>query len=161
MRKTENTAREISIPIYMNAPSDRPYVVLTHFTVEQDRSMLFFKRLLGGGKPDITKMLNSQLTKYNGDAIINLQIFGDTDVGDFLLPMAVGAAGSLIFSPVLFFIFEPLFFDLKSYTAEGDIIRFLELAKPKQQLPQFNPLTGLPEQQKIEFDPETGLPKKK
>ncbi|MFA5835011.1 MAG: hypothetical protein WDA22_16155 [Bacteroidota bacterium] len=151
-----------SVPVMMNAKNVSSYKLVTHFSLHQDVQFLFLPRLFGGAKPDINAMIENQLRLTPGDAIINVRIHGDTEVGDFLLPIVIGTAGAFVFPPMSIFIYEPFFYDLKSYTVEGDIIRYDILqqfqAKP---LLKIDPMTGLPvEEQKKEFDPETGLPKK-
>ncbi len=157
------SAKEIDVPVSMTSQVGRPYTVIKHFTVEQDRSSLFIKRLWGGGLPDITAMLSKELKKTPGDAIINLSIQGNTHASDAALPVVIGIGGVFIFSPLILFIFEPLFADLKSFTAEGDIVIFTDgyQNKNKSSL-TIDPMTGLPTKEdiKTEFDPDTGLPKK-
>jgi len=151
------------VPVMMNANTSTPYTVVTHFTFHQDLSAVFLHRLIGSGKPDVQAMLEKQLRATPGDAIINLQIHGETEVGDFLLPIVIGIAGAFIFPPFSFFIYEPFLFDLKTYTVEGDIIVYTAVSsKPMPLQQKIDPMTGLPveQQKKIEFDPDTGLPKK-
>ncbi len=157
------TAQGIDVPVSMTSHAGRAYTVLRHFTIEQDRSSLFIKRLWGGGLPDITSMLAKELKKTPGDAIINLSIEGNIHATDAALPVIIGIGGVFIFPPLILFIFEPLFTDLKSFTAEGDIIVFTEDNQNRKKSPPIiDPMTGLPikEDIKIEFDPDTGLPKK-
>jgi hypothetical protein len=157
-------ALNAGVPVMMNAKQiDAPYNAV-HFWARQDEQFVFLHRLYGGAKPDINAILQKQLRQTPGDAVINLRIHGTTDIGDVVIPILIGIGGIFIFPPLSLFLYEPLLFDLKSYTVEGDIITY----KNKQVLPQpvppqkIDPLTGLPveEKKKTEFDPETGLPKK-
>lgn len=156
-------ALNISVPVMMNAKNAPPPRTVTHFTLRQNVSFLFLHRLIGAGKPDVSAMLENQLRLTPGDAIVNLRIHGDTDVGDFLLPIGVGFAGGIIFPPFYFFLYQPLLFDLKSYTIEGDVVTYGIPPTPVPAVvPKIDPFTGLPliENKTVEFDPETGLPKK-
>lgn len=156
-------ALNADVPVIMNSKNLPRHTVVTHFSLRQESSFLFADRLFGGGKPDLTRMVQQQLTLTPGDAMVNVRIHGDTNVGDFLLPIIFGAAGGFVFPPLVLFVYEPLFYDLKTYTIEGDIIRYS--VEPKSQsgkILYFDPMTGLPieEKKKTEYDPETGLPKK-
>lgn len=156
-------ANDFPLPVMMNAPRERTYTVVTHFSVEQDKSLFFVKRIFGGAHPDITKMLQKQLQKTPGDAIINFRIKGETKEIDLALPIIFGAAGAFAYPPLILISLEPLFADLKSYTVEGDIIRFTD--RPRRTPPPvlFDPDTGLPmntQKPPIEYDPDTGLPRK-
>lgn len=156
------TVRQTDIPVSMTPQAGRPYTIIRHFTIEQDHSALFIKRLWGGGLPDMTSMLAKELKKTPGDAIVNLSIQGTIQPADAALPVVVGIGGIFIFPPLALFIFEPLLTDLKSYTAEGDIVRFTDAGQQKNPPIVIDPMTGLPmkENVKKEFDPETGLEKK-
>lgn len=154
--------RAVDVPVMVNAPREREYSTVTHFSVEQEKSMFFLRRMFGGGHPDVTSMLQKQLQKNPGDAIINLRIKGDTKEIDIAVPIVIGIAGTFAFAPLFIIALEPLFADLKSYTLEGDIIRWKPEKKPAPQPVLIDPDTGLPVEKKksvIEFDPETGLPK--
>lgn len=124
--------------------------------------MLFLKRLHGGAHPDINGMLEKQLKKTPGDAIINLKIAGETREMDVVSPMIFGIAGSFAFAPFIILAFEPLFTDLKTYSIEGDVIRYIGRTGKRNDPLKINPETGLPADNAapIEFDPDTGLPKK-
>jgi hypothetical protein len=152
------SVKNTAVPVLLNAPSEKEYVVVEHFSVLQDRSMLFLKRLHGGGHPDIQGMLDKQLKKTPGDAIINLTITGETREMDVVGPLIFGIAGAFVFTPLVIIAFEPMYADLKSYSIEGDVIRY---TKKENRIP-IDPETGMPVQTPApgEFDPETGLPKK-
>ena len=152
------SVKNSAVPVLLNTPAEKEYVIVEHFSVLQDRSMLFLKRLHGGGHPDIQGMLDKQLKKTPGDAIINLSITGETREMDVVGPLIFGIAGAFMFSPLIIIAFEPIFADLKTYSIEGDVIRYTGQANRIQ----IDPETGLPIHTSApgEFDPETGLPKK-
>lgn len=158
----EFSAKNSIVPVLLNAPAENEYIVVEHFSVLQDRSMLFLKRLHGGGHPDVNAMLASQLKKTPGDAIINLTIKGETRETDVIAPVVLGIAGSFVFTPFIILAFEPLFADLKSYSLEGDVIRYIGKDGRIHDSLRIDPDSGLPVKRTapIEFDPETGLPKK-
>jgi hypothetical protein len=156
------SVKNAPVPILLNAPGEKNYIVVEHFSMVQDRSMLFLKRLHGGGHPDIPAMLEKQLKKTPGDAIINLKIAGETREMDVVAPVIFGIAGSFVFPPFFILALEPLFTDLKTYSIEGDVIRYTGSTDGKKDPIRIDPETGLPANATapIEFDPETGLPKK-
>lgn len=158
------TAQQIEVPVSMTSQLGRPYITVRHFSVTQDRSALFIKRLWGGGLPDIHGMIERELKKTPGDAVVNLSIQGAIQPGDVALPVVIGIAGVFVFPPMIFFLFEPLLADFKSFSVEGDIVNFTDVQQTKKIiLPSIDPTTGLPihkEEKKIEYDPVTGLPKK-
>lgn len=161
-------ASMVRVPVMMNVQDIPPPRSVTHFEKEQKVPFLFLHRLFGGAKPDLSAMLQEQLQATPGDAIVNLRIHGDTNIGDLLLPVAVGTVGLFVFPPMVLFVYEPLFFDLKTYTVEGDVVTFKDaplLPVPAPAVaPAIDPMTGLPvapgEKKKVDFDPETGLPKR-
>lgn len=154
--------KHADVPVLLNTPADTAYIVVEHFSLVQDRSMLFLKRLHGGGHPNIQALLEKQLKKTPGDAIINLKIAGETREMDVVAPVIFGIAGSLIITPFIILAFEPLFADLKTYSIEGDVIRYIGKTERKTDPVRIDPETGLPAilAAPTEFDPETGLPKK-
>ncbi len=152
------SVKNTAVPVLLNTPAEKEYVVVEHFSVLQDRSLLFLKRLHGGGHPDFQGMLDKQLKKTPGDAIINLSITGETRELDVIAPLIFGIAGAFVYTPLVIIAFEPIFTDLKTYSIEGDVIRYTG----RTNLRPIDPETGLPVQTSAPntFDPETGLPKK-
>jgi hypothetical protein len=159
-------ALNVGVPVLMNGKDIPPPAVVTHFSIRQEEEFVFLHRLYGGGKPDVNEMIQRQLLKTPGDAVINVRIIGDTHLKDVAVPVLIGIAGLYIYPPLSLFLYEPLFFDLKSYRVEGDIVTYAKSAAPAVVPPsvpsvKIDPMTGLPveEKKKPEFDPETGLPK--
>jgi hypothetical protein len=92
----------------------------------------------------------------------------------------MGVVGGVVFPPLFSIAMFPLYEDLKTYTVEGDIVKYVgeqlppvgekllpavEKAAPVvEKLPpaprqRIDPETGLPvEKPKTRFDPTTGLP---
>ncbi len=156
------TAHEVGIPVSMNSNAGRPYNVIAHFKTGQQEKGIFIQRLYGGAQPDLNAMVQRQLAKTDGDAIVNVKIKGEAQFGDVLLPVIFGIGGTFVHPLFSFFIFEPFFTDLKTYTVEGDIVRFTDTEQKRNPFVRLDPATGLPVQSKprVEFDPETGLPKR-
>ena len=151
------TAQNVSIPVLMNANMERPYTIVSHFTIEQEGKLLFVSRIFGGAQPDLNAMLLQHSDIIQGDAIVNLKITGQSKFGDVLLPVIVGIGGTFLFSLFSIIIFEPFFTDLKRFTIEGDLVRFTDGEIKKKEIQTIDPMTGLPVR---EYDPYTGLPKK-
>jgi hypothetical protein len=147
-------------PISFTSNINRKYYVVKHFSLEQKEPFLFLQRLFFAGKPKLDKMLEKELKSTDFDAIVNLKITGAASAGDISLPVVLGLGGALLISPSLLTLaFLPLFEDLKTYTIEGDAVKYADDVLPVSQFLRFDPSTGLPlKSDSVRFDPNTGLP---
>lgn len=156
-------AINVGVPVLMNAKEIPLPASVRHFSIHQEEQFVFLHRLYGGAKPDVNAMLQRQLQMTPGDAIVNVSIRGTTDYWDIVMPVLIGVVGAFIVPPLTLIAYEPFFFDLKSYTVEGDIITYKKepAIAPVIPLPKIDPMTGLPVEKKnqVEYNPETGLPK--
>jgi hypothetical protein len=96
---------------------------------------------------------------------MNLKIKGQDTFIDQIIPIGVGFLGLIIMPESPIGLFAAYMIGMRTYTIEGDIVRYLDKEEPVKISPPttIDPMTGLPvkkEEKKIEYDPETGLPKK-
>lgn len=160
--------------VSMTSNINKEYRTVKHIKVQQKIPLLFLVRINpASGSPDLDEMLLPELSTVEGDAIVNVTIKGEAALGDVILPVGIGIVGAFIFPPLLFFTAFPLYEDLKTYSVEGDIVKYVgerlppEAVKPvpvvenppPTQGQRIDPETGLPvKKSKIQFDPNTGLP---
>jgi len=96
--------------------------------VKQKVPLLFLLRVSpAGAKPDLSELLEPELIAAQGDAVVNVRIEGTADFFNVILPIGVGViGGAILWSPLYVFTVFPLFEDLKTYTVEGDIVKYVE-----------------------------------
>ncbi len=139
-------------PISMTNEINRPYIVVRHFVVEQKTPLLFLARMVTAGNPNLDDLLQNELT--GGDAIVNVRIKGYLHIGDMLLPIAIGIGGVFVEPILLFVSFMPFFLDLKSYSVEGDLVRYTSSISTKDSDQHKSDVIDIP----LRFNPETGVP---
>ena len=151
-------ATRLSKPVSMSANINREYEISKHVKAEQKIPFLFLVRLSPEtGSPDIREMLEPEINSVQGDAVVNVQIKGEASLGDIILPIATGVIGGIAFPPLFVIAAIPFFEDLKTYSVEGDVVKYSS-QKPIQELKQeYDPLTGV-QSRNVKFDPNTGLP---
>jgi hypothetical protein len=154
----ELTALRSSVPVQMNTQQSRPYTIVSHFTVTQEKPFLFLQRMFGAGYPNVENLLNAQLQLTPGDAIINLKISCGTDAADFFLPLGIGVLGAYAAPPLAVFALMPFWIDLKSYTLDGDIIAYTDTTHPQKDEPGTQPLVEKMQKKPVSIDPMTGMP---
>lgn len=148
--------------VSMTSNINKEYRIIKYVKVEQKVPFLFLVRINpAGGNPDLDDMLQPELAAAEGDAIVNVKIKGEAALGDVILPIGMGIVGAFAFPPLLIIAMFPLFEDLKTYTVEGDIVKYVEPKQPPESDRRFDPITGLPlKKPSMQFDPTTGLPLK-
>ncbi len=125
------SVRGSNTPVSFTANIGRPYVLVRHFVSNNGYSTPVGSRLFGGEEQDLKLLIEQEMRKTPGDAVVNLSIH--------------------------------IAIDYKSFTAEGDIVKFkMEDEIKRMSTVKIDPETGLPLKGKTveQFDPETGLPKK-
>jgi len=150
--------------VSMTANINREYKVIKHIKVQQKVPFLFLVRLHPqSGSADLNELLGPELKNSEADALVNVTIKGNVAFGDVMLPLGLGFLGGLMFPPMFVLMAIPLYEDLKTYTVEGDLVKYIDRqTEPDQFKQSFDPLTGSPtEKKKITYDAETGLPIKK
>ena len=147
-------------PVSMTSNVNKEYRVVKHFRVEQRSPLLFLVRMFPvPAQPDLAAMMRPDLIANGGDAVVNLKMTGEASLGDVLLPVGVGVFGGLVYPALFFAITLPIFEDLKTYTVEGDIVKYVEPNRTPEPGRKFDPVTGLPlTTEPVQFDPKTGLP---
>ena len=151
-----------SKPVSMTSNINKEYSVMKHIRVVQKVPFLFLLRINPeNANPNLDELLQPVFAETPADAIVNVRLQGSTSLGDVILPIGLGIAGGLVFAPLFVFVVTPFFEDLKTYSLEGDIVRYSESSKPSEPKQKFDPVTGLPtENPTPRFDPATGLPMK-
>ncbi|MFZ4620817.1 MAG: hypothetical protein ACOYNS_09670 [Bacteroidota bacterium] len=125
------SVRGLNVPVTFTPNIGRPYVVVRHFISADGYATPGMNRIFGKEEQDLKLLIEQELRKTPGDAVVNLSI--------------------------------RIAIDYKSFTAEGDIVKFKQQDEIKRiPVVTVDPETGLPIKKKNtdQFDPETGLPKK-
>ncbi len=160
--------------VSMTSNINKEYRIIKYVKVEQKVPFLFLVRINpASGSPNLDDMLQPELAAAEGDAIVNVKVKGEAALGDVILPIGMGIVGAFLFPPLGFIAMFPLYEDLKTYTVEGDVVKYVgEKLPPAAEKPppvveklppapkqRIDPETGLPvKKTKVQFDPNTGLP---
>lgn len=155
--------------VSMTSNINKEYRFVKHVKIQQKVPLLFLARVNPqGGSPDLDELLQPEFAETPGDAIVNVKIKGEAALGDVILPVGMGIVGAFVFPPLLVISMFPLYEDLKTYTVEGDIVKYVgeQLPPGGEKLPPAvdkpTPVVGkLPPVPVQRIDPETGLPVKK
>ena len=86
----------------------RSFEVIKHFS-ESSKAHFWVFSLVTGREPKLEEIVERQVASVDGDAAINVRIKGQTEFVDGLVAVLV--------SPI---------FSMRTYTIEGDIIRYTE-----------------------------------
>lgn len=162
-RTVDLSVYDNSKPVSFNRTSNRQDVFVRHFSRDAKAYFTMFN-LITAKNVEFDKIIQEELNANNGDGIINLKIKGQDTFIDQIIPVAVGMFGIIIMPNTPIGVFAAYMIGLRTYTIEGDIVRYIDKEEPSKNSQQnkIDPSTGLPnkkEDKKIEFDPETGLPK--
>ena len=142
---------------------NREYRTIKHMRAAQKAPFLFLVRMFPGeAQPNLDEMVTPEFMTAQADAMVNMKFRGETSVGDVLLPVGVGLIGGLAFPPLFIFMMFPIFEDLKTYSVEGDIVKYVGTQQAPGSERKFDPITGLPlTKPALYIDPMTGLPVEK
>jgi hypothetical protein len=103
--------------------SDKKFTILKHFSREM-KCWYTFLNLIPLTEPNIAELLREETVSAHGDAIINVTIKGETTMIDAAIPVAMSIVGSMV-SPQRG-AFLGLLCGARTYTVEGDVIKYVE-----------------------------------
>ena len=122
-------------PISMTGETEKNYRVVRHFEKPHKAWFTLFD-LVTTKNPDINATIESEIRKADADAIINLEVTGQTTVLDGLIPIAMTVAGTylgyvlapdLLLGPTYGTILGSIagaLLSARTYTVSGDVIRY-------------------------------------
>ena len=134
---TVELASDSSEPIMMSGSPDRDFAVVRSFEVSHRGWFTLFD-LVTITNPAIQLTLDSELKRAGGDAIINVEIVGQTTFVDGLIPVGMTLAGTLLGQvlapdPYLGLTYGTALGSLagamlsaRTYTISGDVIKYGE-----------------------------------
>jgi hypothetical protein len=82
-------------PVSLSAEINREYSVVHHFRVRT--SAWFVGRVITLSNPKVERIVEQQLRRNNGDAVVNLKINGRDTFLDFLTPIGAGLAADALY----------------------------------------------------------------
>ena len=122
-------------PVSMTGETEKDYRVVRHFEKAHKAWFTLFD-LVTAKNPDINATIESEIRKADADAIINLEIRGQTTFLDGLIPIAMTFAGTYLgyvlapdlilgstYGTILGSIGGALL-SSRTYTVSGDVIRY-------------------------------------
>ena len=122
-------------PVAMSADINREYEIVGRFEKEV-RVWFTLYSLITINPPDIDKLIEDELRRAKGDAVVNLRIRGQQAVFDYLIPTAIMSVGlSLTVTGTLqldtglsalgsLFTLAAGQIASRTYTIEGDVVRY-------------------------------------
>jgi hypothetical protein len=125
------SVRGLNIPVSFTANIGRPYVVVRHFISDGGYATPVINRIFGKEEQDLKLLIEQEMRKTPGDAVVNLSIHIAIDYKSF------SAEG-----------------DIVKFKQAEEIKRIPAMSVDPETGLQLNKKTTQ------QFDPETGLPKK-
>ena len=132
---TVNLSSDSELPVMMSGAPDADYTVVRTFEVSHRGWFTLFD-LVTIADPAIQGTLDSELKRAGGDAIINVEITGQTTFVDGLVPVGMTLAGTLLGQvltpdPYLGLTYGTALGSLagamlsaRTYTISGDVIKY-------------------------------------
>ena len=132
---TVDLSSDSPAPIMMSGSPDRDYTVVRSFEVAHRGWFTLFD-LVTVTDPDIQKTIESELSRSGGDAIINLEIVGQTTFVDGLIPAGMTVVGTLLGQALAPDVYTGLAYgtslgtlagamlSARTYTVSGDVIKY-------------------------------------
>ncbi len=75
-------------PVSLSAEVNRDYRVVEHF--REQTSAWFVSQMITISHPKVERIVEQQLRRHRGDAVVNLRITGRNTFGDSLAPLGAG-----------------------------------------------------------------------
>lgn len=102
---------------------ERKYVILKHFNREM-KCYYTLLNLIPLNEPSVAEILRDETISAHGDGVANVRIAGEAALVDFATPVTIGILGLVTAPPSGAFL--ALLIGSRTYTIEGDIIRYVE-----------------------------------
>ena len=115
--------RDLDGTAAMTADLNRDYDVVAHFSRSTQAQFAFFD-LLTIKEPEIQEIMETELRAAWGDAIANITLKGQMTFVDGAISVAAGVLGGMIWPP--YGIWASSLFGFRTYTVEGDVIRYTD-----------------------------------
>ncbi len=119
----ELSTRSLDVPVSFTGNVNKKFVVVKHFRREEKGWFAFFN-LVTMSEPQIGTIIREEMQSAQGDAVANVSIQGQTSLTDGGVSLLLSAIG-LAAAPPLGFAAGYLV-GARTYTVEGDIIRYTE-----------------------------------
>lgn len=116
------TAEGVDKPAAMTSNVNKKFTIVKHFSRDIKAIFVIFN-LVTVTNPKVNEVIRNEIVAGHGDAVINITIKGQTTFIDGLVPVAAGVAASFL-SPFGIFAFNLI--GLRTYTVEGDVIKYTE-----------------------------------
>lgn len=122
-------------PVSMSGAPAEDHTVVRHFEQSETAWFTLFD-LVTMKNPDVSNVIESELGRTPGDAVINVEIQGQTTVIDGLIPIAMSLAGTLAgqalaadpyygaYYGTLLGSLAAAMLTARTYTVSGDIVQF-------------------------------------
>jgi hypothetical protein len=91
---TVDIGASLETPVSMSGAPDKDYTVVRHFEQTKKAWFTLFD-LVTMKNPDLSGVIEAELKRTPGDAVINVEVEGQTTVIDGLMPIAMSVAGTL------------------------------------------------------------------
>jgi hypothetical protein len=121
---TVNLAVEgIDKPVNMTSVTNKKYTIVKHFNREAKGWFTLFN-LITIKDVNFDELIRKEINSVQGDAVINLQIKGQTTLVDGAIPTVLGLVGSAALPPaggILGYLVGA-----RTYFIEGDVIKYTE-----------------------------------
>jgi hypothetical protein len=114
----------ITEPVSMTVNINQDFTVVKHFRRDTKGIFPLF-HLVTTKNPDVEKIVAEELLAARGDAIVNLTIQGQTKLWDSAIPILFGMLADLFIYPYGS-TFVAAFVGFRTYTIEGDVVRYIE-----------------------------------
>ena len=125
-------ASGVDAPVGLTSEINRVYRVVEHF--RERTSAWFISQLITLSHHKVERIVEQQLIRHNGDAVVNLRIGGRNTFGDPLVPLGAGLlAGGIYYFAVdnaglsetaLIGTGVSFLLSRRSFFVEGDVVRY-------------------------------------
>ena len=125
-------AAGVNAPVSLTSEVNRDYRVVEHFS--ERTSAWFISQMITLSHPKVARIVEQQLRRHNGDAVVNLRISGRNTFGDSLAPLGAGLlAGGIYYFAVdnaglseaaLIGTGVSFLLSRRSFFVEGDVVRY-------------------------------------
>jgi hypothetical protein len=132
---TVDLGASLETPVSMSGAPAEDYTVVRHFE-QKDKAWFTLFDLATVENPDVSNVLATELKRTPGDAVINVQIQGQTTFIDGLIPIAMSLAGTLAGQALASDPYSGAYYgsilgtlagamlSAMTYTVSGDIIKY-------------------------------------
>lgn len=118
----------LAYPVSMTKEISDEYSIISHFEIEQ-KAFFTVGGLITFKDVEFDRLVNNEVTRYNGDGAVNVKIVDQQNATDILIDFGLSLGGSLIGYAVtgstdgLLGMLLPLVISSRTVTIEGDVIK--------------------------------------